>query len=38
MAVSLAPKNLKRYKDITWLLVKHGLAEDPRGRSLRILG
>ena len=34
MAVSLAPKNLKRYKDIAWLLVKYGRADWAEGMGL----
>ena len=34
MAVSLAPKNLKRYKDIAWLLVKYGRADWAEGLGL----
>jgi len=34
IAVSLAPKNLKRYKDIAWLLVKYGRADRARGMGL----
>jgi len=34
MAVSLAPKKLKRYKDIAWLLVKYGRADWAEGLGL----
>src|SRR6202007_2275392 len=36
MSVSLAPKNLKRYKDIAWLLVKYGRSDWARGMGLEI--
>ncbi len=34
MAISLAPKKLKRYKDIAWLLVKYGRADWAEGLGL----
>ena len=36
MAHSLAPKNLKRYKDIAWLLVKYGRSDWARGMGLDV--